>query len=456
MSSWSTWERCPPGDALREADPEVAGLIEDEIARQNDGIELIASENFVSPGVLEAMGSPLTNKYAEGLPGRRYYGGCEVVDKIEQLAIDRAKQLFGADHANVQPHSGAQANAAVFLAFLKPGDTFLGMDLSQGGHLTHGSPVNFSGLLYKAVSYGLNDDGYIDMDAVRSQARTHQPKMIIAGYSAYPRVIDFADFAEIAKEVGAVFMADMAHFAGLSATGVYPTPVPHADVVTTTTHKTLRGPRGGMILCKAEHAAAVNKAMFPGTQGGPLEHVIAAKAVAFKEALEPSFKVYSTQVVANAQALAKALVSRGYQLVSGGTDNHLMLVDLRSKGLTGKAAEKALDLAAITVNKNTVPKETQSPFVTSGVRIGTAAVTTRGMREREMRRIAEFIDTVLAAPDDAGTAQRVRREVREFAEAFPLYPAGAPQQIHVHPRSLRGFPGNAEGASAAAARVLRR
>ena len=428
MSSWSTWERCPPGDALREADPEVAGLIEEEIARQNDGIELIASENFVSPGVLEAMGSPLTNKYAEGLPGKRYYGGCEVVDKIEQLAIDRAKQLFGADHANVQPHSGAQANAAVFLAFLKPGDTFLGMDLSQGGHLTHGSPVNFSGLLYKAVSYGLNDDGYIDMDAVRSQARTHQPKMIIAGYSAYPRVIDFAAFAAIAKEVGAVFMVDMAHFAGLAATGVYPSPVPHADVVTTTTHKTLRGPRGGMILCKAEHAAVVNKAMFPGTQGGPLEHVIAAKAVALKEALEPSFKVYSKQVVANAQALAKALVSRGYQLVSGGTDNHLMLVDLRNKGLTGKVAEKALDLAAITVNKNTVPRETQSPFVTSGVRIGTPAVTTRGMREPEMERIAELIDQVLMSAEDTSVAERVKEEVRTLSAAFPLYPV--PQPAH--------------------------
>jgi glycine hydroxymethyltransferase len=428
MSSWSTWERCPPGDALRETDAEVAGLIEEEIARQNDGIELIASENFVSPAVLEAMGSPLTNKYAEGLPGKRYYGGCEVVDKIEQLAIDRAKQLFGADHANVQPHSGAQANAAVFLAFMKPGDVFLGMDLSQGGHLTHGSPVNFSGLLYKAVSYGLNDDGYIDIDAVRAQAHEHRPKMIIAGYSAYPRVIDFAAFAGIAKEVGAVFMVDMAHFAGLSATGVYPSPVPHADVVTTTTHKTLRGPRGGMILCKAEHAAVVNKAMFPGTQGGPLEHVIAAKAVAFKEALEPGFKQYSRQVVTNAQALAKALIARGYQLVSGGTDNHLMLVDLRNKGLTGKVAEKALDLAAITVNKNTVPKETQSPFVTSGIRIGTPAVTTRGMREPEMERIAELIDQVLMSAEDASVAERVKEEVRTLSAAFPLYPV--PQAAH--------------------------
>jgi glycine hydroxymethyltransferase len=423
MSTWAEWERCPPGEALREGDPEIAELIEEEITRQNDGIELIASENFVSPAVMEAMGSPLTNKYAEGLPGKRYYGGCEVVDKVEQLAIDRAKRLFGAEHANVQPHSGAQANAAVFLAFMKPGDTFLGMDLSQGGHLTHGSPVNFSGLLYKAVSYGLTDAGYIDMDAVRSQARAHNPKMIIAGYSAYPRVVDFAAFAEIAREVGAIFMVDMAHFAGLSATGVYPSPVPHADVVTTTTHKTLRGPRGGMILCKAEHAAAVNKAMFPGTQGGPLEHVIAAKAVAFREALEPAFTVYCQQVVANARALAKALAAKGYQLVSGGTDNHLMLVDLRNKGLTGKVAEKALDVAGITVNKNTVPKETQSPFVTSGVRIGTPAVTTRGMKEGEMDRIATLIDRILVAPEDLAVAGKVRQEVKALASRFPLYPA---------------------------------
>src|SRR5690242_1924188 len=290
---WYEWERRPPGDALRQTDPEIAAAIECEIRRQGDGLELIASENFVSPAVMEAMGSPLTNKYAEGLPGKRYYGGCEIVDQIEQLAIDRAKALFGAEHANVQPHAGAQANGAVFLAFLKPGDTFLGMDLSQGGHLTHGSPVNFSGLLYRAVSYGVNEDGLLDYDAMRRQAREHRPKMIIAGYSAYSRHIDFAAFAETAKEVGALFMVDMSHFAGLAATGVYPSPVPHADVVTTTTHKTLRGPRGGMILCKAEHANAVDKAMFPGTQGGPLEHVIAAKAVAFREALQPSFKAYS-------------------------------------------------------------------------------------------------------------------------------------------------------------------
>jgi glycine hydroxymethyltransferase len=424
MSShtWADWNRCPPGDALRKADAEIADLIEEEITRQNDGLELIASENFVSPAVMEAMGSPLTNKYAEGLPNKRYYGGCEVVDRVEQLAIDRAKELFGAEHANVQPHSGAQANAAVFLAFLKPGDTFLGMDLSQGGHLTHGSPVNFSGLLYKAVSYGLTDAGYIDMDAVRAQAQAHRPRMIIAGYSAYPRTVDFAAFAEIAREIGAIFMVDMAHFAGLAATGLYPSPVPHADVVTTTTHKTLRGPRGGMILCKAQHAAAVNKAMFPGTQGGPLEHVIAAKAVAFKEALDPSFKKYCAHVVENAQALAKAFVGLGYELVSGGTDNHLMLIDLRNKGLTGKVAEKALDLAGITVNKNTVPKETQSPFVTSGIRIGTPAVTTRGMGVGEMEQIAALIDRVLVAPDDLGVAGQVKGEVKALAGKFPLYP----------------------------------
>ncbi|HET7458890.1 MAG TPA: serine hydroxymethyltransferase, partial [Gemmatimonadaceae bacterium] len=344
------------------------------------------------------------------------------VDQVEQLAIDRAKQLFNADHANVQPHSGAQANAAVFLAFLKPGDTFLGMDLSNGGHLTHGSPVNFSGLLYKAVSYGVKEDGLLDYDQMRELARTHRPKMIIAGYSAYSRAIDFAAFAAVAKEVGAIFMVDMAHFAGLAATGVYPSPVPHADVVTTTTHKTLRGPRGGMILCKAEHAKAVDKAMFPGTQGGPLEHVIAAKAVAFREALQPSFTDYCKQVVANARALAAALMERGYHVVSGGTDNHLMLLDLRSKGLTGKVAEKALDRAGITVNKNTVPKETQSPFVTSGIRVGTPAVTTRGMREPEMRRIAELIDRVLVDAENEANAETVRGEVRELANAFPLYP----------------------------------
>ena len=418
---WTDWECRPPGAKLREADPEIAKVIEEEILRQGEGLELIASENFVSPAVMEAMGSPLTNKYAEGLPGKRYYGGCEVVDVAENLAIDRAKQLFGADHANVQPHSGAQANAAVMLAFLKPGDAILGLDLSQGGHLTHGSPVNFSGLIYKAFHYGVNDNGIIDYERMKEIARKERPKMIIAGASAYARIIDFAPFADVAKEIGALFMVDMAHFAGLVATGYHPSPVPFADVVTTTTHKTLRGPRGGMILCKAEHAKAVDKAVFPGTQGGPLMHVIAAKAVSFREALQPEFKGYCGQIIRNAQALAAALAGHGFQIVSGGTDNHLMLVDLRNKGVTGKVAEKVLGEAGITVNKNTVPKETQSPFVTSGVRIGTPAVTTRGMKEEEMTRIAGFIDRALAAPEDAQSLARIKQEVKELANAFPLY-----------------------------------
>ena len=420
---WNRWERRLPGAALQAGDPAIAELIGEEVRRQSEGIELIASENFVSPAVLEALGSQLTNKYAEGLPGKRYYGGCEVVDRVEQLAIDRAKQLFGADHANVQPHSGATANAAVFLAFLKPGDTILGLDLSQGGHLTHGSPVNFSGLNYRAVHYGVTDEGLIDYAQMRELARRERPKLIIAGYSAYSRVIDYAQFAEAAFEVGAIFMVDMAHFAGLAATGVYPNPVPVADVVTTTTHKTLRGPRGGLILCKAAHAKAIDKAMFPGTQGGPLEHVIAAKAVAFHEALQPAFTDYCRRVVANARAMAGALVARGVHVVSGGTDNHLMLCDLRPRGasLTGKLAEQALDRAGITVNKNTVPKETQSPFVTSGIRIGTPAVTTRGMGEPEMLRIAELIDRVLAAPTDEGVIAAVRADVHALTRAFPLY-----------------------------------
>jgi glycine hydroxymethyltransferase len=424
MSGWPISDRVHPGAALRATDPDLVHLIEEEITRENDGLELIASENFVSPAVLEAMGTVLTNKYAEGLPGKRYYGGCEVIDKIEQLAIDRAKQLFGADHANVQPHSGSQANASVYLAFLKPGDIVLGMDLSQGGHLTHGSPVNFSGLLYHAVHYGLTDAALIDYDQMESLAREHNPRMIIAGYSAYSRAIDFERFAAVAKSVGAIFMVDMAHFAGLSATGHYPNPVPHADVVTTTTHKTLRGPRGGMILCKAEHAKAVDKAVFPGTQGGPLEHIIAAKAVAFLEALRPEFKAYCGQIVANAKALANAFSARGYHVVSGGTDNHLMQLDLRNKNLTGKVAEKALDKAAITVNKNMVPKETQSPFITSGIRIGTPAVTTRGMREGEMQLIAACIDRVLQAPDDETVHAAVRADVKALTAKFPLYPAG--------------------------------
>lgn len=422
MSGWPAWDRAQPGTALKQTDPEVAHLISEEIARQSDGLELIASENFVSPAVMEATGSALTNKYAEGLPGKRYYGGCEVVDKVEQLAIDRVKQLFGAEHANVQPHSGASANFAVYLAFLKPGDTVLGLDLSQGGHLTHGSPVNFSGLLFTAIHYGVKDDGLLDYEMMESLAREKKPKMIIAGYSAYSRAIDFERFARVAKEVGAIFLVDMAHFAGLAATGAYPNPVPFADVVTTTTHKTLRGPRGGLILCKAEHAKAIDKAVFPGSQGGPLEHVIAGKAVAFKEALEPAFAEYCAQVVRNARALASAMMERGYLIVSGGTDNHLMLVDLRSKGLTGKVAEQALDKAGITVNKNTVPRETQSPFITSGIRLGTPAVTTRGMKEADMATIAGLIDRVLSAPGDAAVHAAVKADVKALTHAFPLYP----------------------------------
>jgi glycine hydroxymethyltransferase len=423
MTDWTRWDRCPPGPALRAADPDIARAIELETLRQSEGLELIASENFVSPAVLEAMGSPLTNKYAEGLPGKRYYGGCEVVDIVEELAIARVKELFGADHANVQPHSGAQANAAVYLHFLKPGETVLGLDLKQGGHLTHGSPVNFSGILYHAVHYGVNDEGVIDMDRVRAIAKAERPKMIIAGASAYARTLNFEAFASIARDVDAVLMVDMAHIAGLVAAGVHPSPVPHADAVTSTTHKTLRGPRGGLILCKAEHAKGIDKAVFPGLQGGPLMHVIAAKAVAFREALEPGFKEYCAQVVRNARALAAALAERGFLIVSGGTDTHLMLVDLRSKGLTGKAAEQALDAAAITVNKNTVPNETQSPFVTSGIRIGTPAVTTRGMGEGEMVRIAELIDRAITKSGDTDVLAKVRGEVKELAKAFPLYPA---------------------------------
>ncbi len=408
--------------AVWQSDPEIARLIVQETDRQRHGLELIASENFVSLAVLQAMGTPLTNKYAEGLPGKRYYGGCETVDHVEQIAIDRARQLFGAEHANVQPHSGAQANAAVYLAFLKPGDTVLGLDLAQGGHLTHGSPVNFSGLLYSAIHYGVDDAGFIDYDAMRKIARERRPKMIIAGASAYARIIDFAPFADVAREIGAKFMVDMAHIAGLVATGLHPSPIPFADVVTTTTHKTLRGPRGGLILCKAEHAKAIDKAMFPGTQGGPLEHVIAAKAVAFKEALDPSFKDYCASIVANAHALAAALMDRGLDIVSRGTDTHLMLIDLRNRGLTGKVLEQALDRAAITVNKNTVPRETQSPFVTSGVRVGTPAVTTRGMGVCEMRQIAELIDRVALAPEDQSVCASVRSAVRELTDRFPLYP----------------------------------
>jgi glycine hydroxymethyltransferase len=406
---------------LAQVDPAIAGLIRREVERQEHGLELIASENFVSVAVLEAMGTALTNKYAEGVPKKRYYGGCEVVDEVEQLAIDRAKALFGAAHANVQPHSGAQANMAAYLAVLKPGETLMGLALPHGGHLTHGSPVNFSGVLFRAVAYGVREDtGRIDYDDVRATARAERPRLIVAGGSAYARIFDFAALRSIADEIGASFLVDMSHFAGLVAGGVHPSPVPHAQIVTTTTHKTLRGPRGGMILCTAELAKAVDKWVFPGTQGGPLEHVIAAKAVALGEAARPEFKTYAAQVVKNAQALAQALLGRGYAIVSGGTDTHLMLVDLRPKSLTGKEAEQLLDRAGITVNKNTIPGDPQSPFVTSGIRLGTPAVTTRGFREPEMARVAELIDEVLTHKDDA-TLVRVKGEVRALTDAYPLY-----------------------------------
>jgi glycine hydroxymethyltransferase len=409
---------------LGDIDPKIAALIKQEVARQEHGLELIASENFVSVAVLEAMGTALTNKYAEGLPGKRYYGGCEIVDQVEQLAIDRAKQLFGAEHANVQPHSGAQANMAAYLAVAKFGDTLLGLALPHGGHLTHGSPVNFSGTLFKPAAYQVNEQtGRIDYDQVREVAKQARPRIIIGGGSAYARIVDFPALRSIADEVDAVLVVDMAHFAGLVAGGVYPSPVPHAQIVTTTTHKTLRGPRGGMILCVSELAKAVDKQVFPGTQGGPLEHVIAAKAVALQEALQPDFKQYAKQVVQNAQALAAALLVRGYAIVSGGTDSHLMLVDLRTKNITGKDAEQLLDRAAITVNKNTIPGDPQSPFVTSGIRLGTPAVTTRGFGVEEMDRVAELIDQVLTKRDDL-TVQKVKREVRELVEEFPLYAKG--------------------------------
>jgi glycine hydroxymethyltransferase len=411
---------------LDEADPEVWGIIQKEVARQEEGLEMIASENFASRAVMEAAGSELTNKYAEGLPGKRYYGGCEFVDQVERLAIDRCLQIFRADHANVQPHSGAQANMAAFLAVLNPGDAFLGLKLTHGGHLTHGSPVNASGRLFRAIQYEVSEaTGRIDLDRVRDLARSERPKLIVAGGSAYPRIIDFAGFAAIAAEVEAPFLVDMAHFAGLVAGGVHPSPVPHADIVTSTTHKTLRGPRGGFILCREPLARAVDKQVFPGTQGGPLEHIVAAKAVAFGEALRPGFRVYAAQVVRNAVVLGEALEERGFRLVSGGTDTHLLLVDLRPRNLTGKAAEELLGRAGIHVNKNTIPGDPQSPFVTSGIRVGTPALTTRGMREDEMRRIAGLMDAVLARPDD-GTIARVAREVRDLAAGFPLYaPAGA-------------------------------
>ncbi len=399
-------------------DPELAEAIKKEEERQQNNIELIASENFVSRAVMAAQGCVMTNKYAEGYPGKRYYGGCENVDIAENLARDRARELFGAEHVNVQPHSGAQANTAVYFAMLEPGDTVLGMNLSHGGHLTHGSPVNISGIYFKFAAYGVNPETEtIDYDQVLATAREVKPKMIVAGASAYPRIIDFAKFREIADEVGAYLMVDMAHIAGLVAAGLHPSPVPYADFVTTTTHKTLRGPRGGMILCKEKYAKAIDKAIFPGIQGGPLMHVIAAKAVSFKEALQPEFKVYQQKIINNAQTLAKRLQEKGFRLVSGGTDNHLMLVDLRQKGLTGKDAEKMLDEARVTVNKNTIPFETESPFVTSGIRIGTPAVTSRGMGEAEMVEIADIIDLVLTHKN----IEEAREKVNALTQRFPLY-----------------------------------
>src|SRR5256714_6385672 len=409
---------------LSEVDPKIRSLIQQEVARQEHGLELIASENFVSIAVLEAMGSALTNKYAEGLPGKRYYGGCEIVDQVEQLAVDRAKQLFGAEHANVQPHSGAQANMAAYLAVAKFGDTLLGLALPHGGHLTHGSPVNFSGTLFKATAYHVREEtGRIDYDEVREVAKKEKPRIIIGGGSAYARIVDFPALRSIADEVDAVLVVDMAHFAGLVAGGVYPSPVPHAQIVTTTTNKTLRRPRGGMILCKSEFAKAVDKQVFPGTQGGPLEHVIAAKAVALLEASQPDFKQYARDVVVNAQVLANRLISLGYPIVSGGTDSHLMLVDLRKNDITGKDADQLPDRTAITADNNTIPGDPQSPFVTSGIRLGTPALTTRGFGVEEMERVAELIDEVLTKRDDA-TVQRVKGQVREMAEEFPLYAKG--------------------------------
>jgi len=409
--------------SLAETDPEVADAIRNETRRQADGLELIASENFVSNAVLEAAGSVMTNKYAEGYPGKRYYGGCEFVDVAESLAIARAKELFGADHANVQPHSGAQANMSVYFALLKPGDKVLGMNLAHGGHLTHGSPLNFSGKLYTIIPYGVRqDDERIDYDELDRLANEHRPKMIMVGASAYPRVIDFARIARTAKAVGAPMVTDMAHVAGLVAGGAHPSPVPHSDVVTTTTHKTLRGPRGGLVLCREPYAKDLDRTLFPGVQGGPLMHIIAAKAVCLKEAMEPAFREYQRQIVANAKRLAASISSHGFRLVSGGTDNHLMLVDVFSKGLTGKVAEAALGKAGITVNKNAIPFDQNPPMVASGIRIGTPAVTTRGMREPEMDQIGDFIARVLAAPDDDRVLASVKAEVERLCRRFPLYP----------------------------------
>ena len=408
---------------LRMQDPDMLKAMGLELGRQRDNIELIASENIVSEAVLEAMGSVLTNKYAEGYPGRRYYGGCEYVDVAEDLARDRVKQLFGAEHANVQPHSGAQANLAVYLAALKPGDTVLGMNLAHGGHLTHGSPVNASGILYNFVPYGVEDDTHtIDYDKVRKLAFKHMPRMIVAGASAYPRIIDFEALSSIASDIGALFMVDMAHIAGLVAGGVHPSPVPHAHFVTSTTHKTLRGPRGGLILCRKPWAQAIDKAVFPGTQGGPLMHIIAAKGVAFGEALRPDFKTYAQNIVTNAKAMAEQFLAEGIPLVSGGTDNHLMLVDLQSLNITGKVAEKLLDEIGITVNKNAIPNDPAGPMITSGIRIGTPAVTTRGMGVDAMKQIATIIAMTLKNPNDAATLEKARGMVRDLTAQYPLYP----------------------------------
>ena len=400
-------------------DPEIGAVVEEELERQRNGLELIASENVVSEAVMLAMGSPLTNKYAEGYPGKRYYGGCSVVDKAENIAIERAKLLFGADHVNVQPHSGAQANMAVYFALLNVGDTVLGMDLACGGHLTHGSPVNMSGKNYNFVPYGVNDDGFLDYDSLEKLAKEHHPKLIVAGASAYPRTIDFERIASIAHSNGALLMVDMAHIAGLVAAGLHPSPVPYADIVTTTTHKTLRGPRGGMIMCRDEYAKAIDKAIFPGTQGGPLMHVIAAKAVSFGEALKPEFKAYQQQIVKNARTLADGLLAEGFALVSGGTDNHLMLCDLRPFSLTGKEFEKRLDEVHITVNKNAIPRDPQSPFITSGIRIGTPAVTSRGLDENDMKTLAHLIG--LAAKDFDNQKEFIRAEVTKICRAHELY-----------------------------------
>ncbi len=408
---------------IRQADPEIADIIVEEYRRQNNQIELIASENFTSRAVMAAMGSVLTNKYAEGYPGRRYYGGCEVVDKAECLARERVKELFGCDHANVQPHAGSQANMAVYFSQLQPGDTILAMNLTDGGHLSHGSPVNFSGKLYNVIPYGVRrDTETIDFDQVRDLARKHHPKMIVCGASAYPRVIDASKFREIADEVGAMVMFDIAHIAGLIAGGAHPNPVPFCDFVTTTTHKTLRGPRGGVIMCREQYAKKLDSAVFPGMQGGPLMHVIAAKAVAFAEALRPEFKVYQREIVSNSKYLAEKMLERGFRLVSGGTDNHLILVDLTNRGVTGKQAQIVLEIAGITVNRNSIPFETLSPMVTSGIRIGTAAATTRGFGREEMAKIADWIDRVISHIDDEATIKQVRAEVTELCAAKPLYP----------------------------------